>query len=46
MTRQLVFSGEILDNGWFQTATTKLYEIIACDVIQFLTMKISFRIPL
>ena len=46
MTRQLVFSGEIFDNGWFQTATTKLSEIIACDAIQFLIMKISFRIPL
>ena len=45
-TEQPVFSGEIFENGWLRTATTGQSKMTACNVIQFLTMKISFRIPL
>ena len=45
-TRQPVFSGKIFENGWLQTAATKQSEITASDVIQFLTTKIYFGIPL
>ena len=43
-TRQPVSSGEIFENGWLRTAPTEQSEITACDIIQFLTMKISFGI--
>ena len=46
MTQQPVFSRKFFENGWLRTATTEQSEITACDVIQFLTMKISFGIPL
>ena len=45
-TQQTVFSGKKFENGWLRTAATEQSEITACDVIQFLTMKISFGIPL
>ena len=45
-TRQSVFSGENFENGWLRTAATEQSEITACDIIQFLTMKTSFGIPL
>ena len=44
--QQLVFSGEIFENGWLHTAATEQSKITACDGIQFLTMKVSFGIPL
>ena len=46
MTRPPVFSGEIFENGWLRTAAAEQSEITVCDVIQFLTMKISLGIPL
>ena len=46
MTLQPVFSGEIFENGWFRTAGSEQLEITTCDVIQFLTIKISFYILL
>ena len=41
-----MFSGENFENGWLRIAATEQPGITACDVIQFLTMKISFGIPL
>ena len=41
-----MFSGKIFENGWLRTAATKQSEITASDVIQFLTTKIYFGIPL
>ena len=43
---QRVFSGEIFENGWLRTAATEQSKITVCDVIQFLSMKISFGILL
>ena len=37
-----MFSGEIFENGWLWMAATEQTEITACDVVQFLSMKISF----
>ena len=31
-----VFSGEVFKNGWLWTATSKQFEIAACNVIRFL----------
>ena len=45
-TLQPVFLGEIFENGWLRTAASEQSEITACDVIQFLTIKIYFGIPL
>ena len=45
-TLTLVFSGEIFENGWLWTATSKLSKTAACNVTQFLTIKISFGIML
>ena len=39
--QQPVFSGEIFENGWLWTAATEQSQITACDVIQFVTKKIS-----
>ena len=39
--QQPVFSGEIFENGWLWTAATEQSQITACDVIQFVTIKIS-----
>ena len=41
-----MFPGEIFENRWLRTAATEQSEITACDVIQFLTIKVSFGIPL
>ena len=41
-----MFSGETFKNGWLRTAVTKHANITASDVIQFVTMKTSFVIPL
>ena len=41
-----MFSGENFENGWLWTAATEQSKITACDIIQFLTMKTSFGIPL
>ena len=41
-----VFSGEIFDNGWRWTAASEQSKIAGWNVIQFLTIKISFRIML
>ena len=46
MTRPPFFSGEIFENGWLRTTAAEQSEITACDVIQFLTVKISLGIPL
>ena len=43
-TLQLIFSGEIFENGWLRTAAFEQSDITACDVTQFLTIKISFGI--
>ena len=45
-TQQPVFSGKFFEDGWLRTAATKQSEITTFDVIQFLTMKISFGTPL
>ena len=45
-TLQLIFSGEIFENGWLRTAASEQSDITACDVIQFLTIKISLGILL
>ena len=45
-TRQPVFSGQIFENGWLRTAATEQSDITDCDVIQFLTIKFFFGIPL
>ena len=39
-----VFPGEIFENGWLWTAASEQSKIAACNVIQFLTIKIFFRI--
>ena len=41
-----LFSREIFENGWLWTAASEQSKIAACNVIQFLTIKISFRILL
>ena len=41
-----VFPGEIFENGWLWTAASEQSKIAACNVIRFLTIKISFRILL
>ena len=41
-----VFLGEVFENGWLWTAASEQSEIAACNVIRFLTLKISFRILL
>ena len=40
------FSGNILENGWLWTAAFEQSKIAACNVIRFLTIKISFGIML
>ena len=45
-TQQLMFSGQIFENGWLRTAATEQSEITACDAIQFLKIKTSFGSPL
>ena len=46
LTKERMFSGENFENGWLRTAATEQSVITACDIIQFLTMKTSFGIPL
>ena len=41
-----VFSGEIFENGWLWMAASEQSKIAACNVIQFLTIKICFGIIL
>ena len=41
-----VFSGEMFENGWLWTAASEQTKIAACNVIRFLTIKISFGIML
>ena len=41
-----MFPAEIFENGWLQTAAFEQSEITAYDVIQFLTIKTYFGIPL
>ena len=41
-----VFSGEIFENGWLWTAAFEQFEIATCNVIRFLTIKVSFGILL
>ena len=41
-----MFPGETFESGWLRTAVSEQSEITVCDVIQFLTMKIYFGIPL
>ena len=41
-----MFPGEIFENGWLRTAASEQSDIIACDVIQFLTIKVYLGIPL
>ena len=36
-----VFSGEILESGWLWRAASEQSKIAACNVIQFLTIKVS-----
>ena len=45
-TQKPVFSGEIFENGWLRTAAPEQTEITPCEVIQLLTMEISFDILL
>ena len=45
-TLQPIFFGEILENGWLRTAASEQSELTASDLIQFLTIKISFGILL
>ena len=40
------FSGKIFKNGWLWTAASEQYKIAACNVIRFLTIKVSFGILL
>ena len=46
MTLPLVFPGEIFENGWLWTAASEQSKTAACNVIRFLTIKISFGILL
>ena len=41
-----VFSGEIFENGWMWTGTSERFKILACNIILFLKIKISFGIML
>ena len=45
-TLPAVFRGEIFENGWLWTAASEQTKIAACNVIRFLTIKISFGIML